>query len=180
MSTPTPRTSAAIIASGFQAVPEGFRAFAGILERELTALATERDQLRARAERAEADLAALEQCHDDNCRGVVKIAADLAAATAERDQLRAEVERLKDRAFDKDGTPWKTICGWWSAKYYDSAERQMGENATRAERAEAELAKERARLDSGQILLTVSGERVWHSGVDLRAAIDAAMQEATK
>ena len=47
MSTPTPRTSAAIIASGFQAVPEGFRAFAGILERELTALATERDQLRA-------------------------------------------------------------------------------------------------------------------------------------
>ena len=47
MNTPTPRTSAAIIASGFQAVPEGFRAFAGILERELTALATERDQLRA-------------------------------------------------------------------------------------------------------------------------------------
>jgi hypothetical protein len=46
MSTPTPRTSAAIIASGFQAVPEGFRAFAGILERELTALAAECDQLR--------------------------------------------------------------------------------------------------------------------------------------
>ena len=57
MSTPIPRTSSAIIASGFQAVPEGFRAFAGILERELTALTTERDELRAElaAERARLD-----------------------------------------------------------------------------------------------------------------------------
>ena len=31
-----------------------------------------------RAMKAEADLAALEQCHDDNCRAVVKIAAELA------------------------------------------------------------------------------------------------------
>ena len=31
-----------------------------------------------RALKAEADLAALEQCHDDNCRAVVKIAAELA------------------------------------------------------------------------------------------------------
>ena len=45
---------------------------------------------------------------------------------------------------------------------------------------ETELAAERARLDSGQILLTVAGERVWHCGVDLRAAIDAAMKEGTK
>ena len=44
----------------------------------------------------------------------------------------------------------------------------------------ADLAAERARLDSGQILLTVAGERVWHCGVDLRAAIDAAMKEGTK
>lgn len=50
----------------------------------------------------------------------------------------------------------------------------------REERDEAlsELAAARARLDSGQILLTVAGERVWHSGVDLRAAIDAAREEA--
>jgi chromosome segregation ATPase len=69
------------------------------LQRELTILTAERDQLTARAERAEAaetvalahwngaleralkaeaDLAALEQCHDDNCRAVVKIAAELA------------------------------------------------------------------------------------------------------
>ena len=45
---------------------------------------------------------------------------------------------------------------------------------------EAELATERARLDAGQILLTVAGERVWHCGVDLRAAIDAAMKENAK
>ena len=45
---------------------------------------------------------------------------------------------------------------------------------------ERELAKERARLDSGQILLTVAGERVWHCGVDLRAAIDAGMREGAK
>ena len=71
-----------------------------------------------RATKAEADLVALEQCHDDNCRGVVKIADDLAT--------------------------------------------------------------ERARLDSGRILLTVSGERVWHCGVDLRAAIDAGIKEDAK
>jgi len=51
---------------------------------------------------------------------------------------------------------------------------------TRAERAEAELAAERARLDSGTILLTVAGERVWHCGVDLRAAIDAGIKEGAK
>ena len=49
-----------------------------------------------------------------------------------------------------------------------------------ARNLETELAKERARLDSGQILLTVAGERVWCSGVDLRAAIDAGMKEGAK
>jgi len=44
----------------------------------------------------------------------------------------------------------------------------------------ADLAAERARLDSGQILLIVAGERVWHCGVDLRAAIDAGMKEDAK
>ena len=41
-----------------------------------------------RAMKAEADLVALEQCHDDNCRAVVKI-------DAERDQLRAENSTLR-------------------------------------------------------------------------------------
>jgi len=45
---------------------------------------------------------------------------------------------------------------------------------------DAELAAERARLDAGTILLIVAGERVWHCGVDLRAAIDAAMKEGAK
>ena len=122
MSTPTPRTSAAIIASGFQAVPEGFRAFAGNLERELAALTAERNELGAAL--------ALGQINCD----------------AEYDDLRDERDTAR----------------------------------ARAERAEADLATERARLDSGQILLTVAGERVWYSGVDLRAAIDAAMKEGAK
>ena len=119
------------------------------------------------------------------------------ALTAERDQLRAEVERLKDRAFDKDGTPWKTICGWWSAKYYDAAERQMGENAARAERAEdnlaaleqchddncrsvvkiaADLATEQARLD--WLLLDVVSR--FDDAYYTRATIDAKMQKDAK
>ena len=159
--TPTPRTDAATYPAdclGKTLVTN--RDCPRELERELGALAAELDQLRAdcdnetkwaahylaqsiadraRAERAEAaetvalarwngaleraikaeaDLAALAQCHDDNCRALVQLDADLAA--------------------------------------------------------------ERARLDSGQILLTVAGERVWHCGVDLRAAIDAAMKEGAK
>ena len=106
-------------------------------------LRDERDAALARAERAEADLAALQQCHDDNCRGVVKIAAELATAK----------ELLRSEATD-DYAAVKVV--------------------------RRELATERARLDSGQILLTVAGERVWHSGVDLRAAIDAAMKEGAK
>ena len=54
---------------------------------ELTA---ERDQLRARAELAEADLAALEQSFDDNCRGVVKIADELATERARLDWLESD------------------------------------------------------------------------------------------
>ena len=41
----------------------------------------------ARAERAEGNLAALEQSFDDNCRGVVKIAAELATERARLDYL---------------------------------------------------------------------------------------------
>ena len=81
MSTPTPRTSAAIIASGFQAVPEGFRAFAGILERELTALATERDQLRAEL----ADQAA--RFHDEIVRRQGTVRANQELDLKERDHL---------------------------------------------------------------------------------------------
>ena len=63
------------------------------------ALTAERDQLLARAERAEDNLAALEQCHDDNCRGVVKIAADLTAERARLDWLLLDVVSRFDDAY---------------------------------------------------------------------------------
>ena len=63
---------------------------------------------------------------------------------------------------------------------YDDLRDERDAARARANRAEAELAAERARLDSGQIRLTVAGERVWCSGVDLRAAIDAGMREGAK
>jgi len=71
----------------------------------------------------------------------------------------------------------RLVCGTTDANKFETWTDRAN---ARAERAEAELATERARLDSGQILLTVAGERVWHSGVDLRAAIDAAMKEGAK
>ena len=52
----------------------------------------------ARAERAEGNLAALEQSFDDNCRGVVKIAADLAAERARLDYLLQWDVTFHDRA----------------------------------------------------------------------------------
>ena len=99
---------------------------------------------------------------------------ELAAITAERDQLRAEVERLKPYVLKAILTTEGTmLCSSQVAVKYNAA-------IARAERAEADAAAERTRLDSGQILLTVSGERVWHCGVDLRAAIDAGMREGAK
>ena len=89
------------------------------------------------------------------------------ALAKERDQLRTELALLRE----------------WQREVIQNANAHHAERKdaiARAERAEAELATERARLDSGQILLTVAGERVWHCGVDLRAAIDAAMQEGGK
>ena len=56
-----------------------------------------RENAIARAARAEDNLAALEQCHDDNCRGVVKIAAELATA---KERLRSEA--MDDYAAIKD------------------------------------------------------------------------------
>ena len=52
----------------------------------------------ARAMKAEADLVALEQCHDDNCRGVVKIAAELATERARLDYLLQWDVTFHDRA----------------------------------------------------------------------------------
>ena len=72
MNTPTPTPRPALKATGMR------RRYTPCLETELAAL-------RARAERAEDNLAALKQCHDDNCRGVVRIAAELATERARLD-----------------------------------------------------------------------------------------------
>ena len=78
----------------------------------------------------------------------------------------------------------RTDAAWVKTFEDDEDQCRAGNAATDMRDAcatlERELATERARLDSGTILLTVAGERVWHCGVDLRAAIDAAMKEGAK
>ena len=158
MSTPTPRTSAAIIASGFQAVPEGFRAFAGVLERELAALTTERNQLRAEVELDEELQAATEN--------------SLKIETIRAERAEAEVERLRS---DRD-------CEKRLRKDAD----EFKENAIeRAMKAEAELATERARLDwlegnACEIPKYNSRSFIWFANRNFRAAIDKAMKEGAK
>ena len=84
-----------------------------------------------RAARAEDNLAALEQCHDDNCRQVVRIADELATA---KERLRTEA--MDDYAAIKD------------------LQRELAAERRKAERfrlvtlrQDCELAAERARLD---------------------------------
>jgi len=133
-------------------------------------------QLRARAERAEASLHAMRLVCGTTDADKFTTWVDRANARAEKAEaeLAAAKERLRSEAMDD----------------YASIKNLQRELATEREKAEryrlvtlkqdAELAAERARLDSGTILLTVAGERVWHCGVDLRAAIDAAMKEDAK
>ena len=145
MNTPTPRT--ALKATGVR------RRDARCPETELAAITAERDQLRSEVERLNAIGSWSHTCihHTDEERKAWVACPCCAIARAERAE--AEVKRLghleavlRSCAFDKDGTAWKTVCGWWSKKY-DAVERQMSDNATRAELADAELATERARLD---------------------------------
>ena len=60
-----------------------------------------------RAMKAEADLVALAQCHDDNCRGVVKIADDLAA-----EREKAERYRLASLKLDADLAAERARLDW--------------------------------------------------------------------
>ena len=152
MNTPTPRTDAAWSASfeGKQLsagqTARSLRDCSQQLERELTALTAERDQLRAEVNEAHA--ATHHWCN-----------------RAER----AEAERGKLQ--ELHGCSQEMVVHWCA----HAAGRSLG-----LDQAQAELATERARLDAGTILLAVAGERVWHCGVDLRAAIDAAMKEGAK
>ena len=127
--TPTPRTDAATYPAdclGKTLVTN--RDLARTLERELTALTTERDQLRLDCDN-ETKWAAhyLAQSIADKARAE--------RAEAERNQLRAEVERLKTGGIVELAAINSSVleyCKHWEA---------------RAERAEADLATERARLD---------------------------------
>tara|TARA_R110000823_G_scaffold36240_1_gene99121 strand:+ start:241 stop:627 length:387 start_codon:yes stop_codon:yes gene_type:complete len=100
MNTPTPRTDAAWSATfnGEQMsagqTARALREHSQQLETELAAITAERDAARARAERAEADLAALGQSFDDNCRGVVRIAAELATERARLDWLESNADDI--------------------------------------------------------------------------------------
>jgi uncharacterized protein (DUF3084 family) len=76
-----------------------------------------------RAMKAEADLVALGQCHDDNCRGVVKIAEEL---TAERARLRglAAAQREIDQCIKEAraacqpyGPRQSRKLVWWRGKF---------------------------------------------------------------
>jgi len=134
-----------------------------------------------RAMKAEAELAA----EQENCDAAYD------ELRADCDELRADVVRLtKQAVFDGDHIHTLNAAFATRAEVTDANARAERAEAAetvalskwngaleRALKAEADLATERARLDSGTILLIVAGERVWHCGVDLRAAIDAGMQE---
>jgi hypothetical protein len=164
MNTPTPITDAAwaqtFDANGFLSgrgnAASQMRDACATLERELAALTAERDQLRA--------------------------------ALADPQQLHAHCLRTLNEG------QIAHLFGGRMTEIVNRAERAEAELAVAKERLRSEamddyasikhlqreLATERARLDAGTILLTVAGERVWHCGVDLRAAIDAGIKEGEK
>ena len=161
MSTPTPRTSAAIIASGFQAVPEGFRAFAGILERELAALAAERDQLRAENER-------------------------LRRAYVRPDDIRAQLESAIARAEQQEA--WSLVESMDDRQLKSEVVYLMGEVAALKAELAADRARLDWLLSRmGRNVLRANKCVAWTVDVfqygnkfPSRAAIDAAMKEGAK
>jgi hypothetical protein len=155
--------------------------------RAVATLTAQRDELRAENTTLRAGQKACEACDEPTAFEVR--------------QLRAEAERLKKQAvFDADHVhalnsafATRAEVERSDAIYQRACEVEhelQAELVTEREKAEryrlatlkldGELVAERARLDSGAILLTVAGERVWHCGVNLRTAIDAAMQEGAK
>ena len=186
MSTPTPRTDRQVvvllgktwIASYYE-----MHEHACTLERELAAE-------KARAERAEAELAPFK----DTSKGIggyidslmsakLDAEAELATELTHRVELTTFVKRMvvAIRKGNRNDSLSYLVMDYLVRNKLDGepmrADAEEVVPADFARTLERDLATERARLDSGQILLTVSGERVWHSGVDLRAAIDAAMKE---
>ena len=171
------------------------------LRADVVRLTAERDQLRAKAQRFQR-LEAFTNTAAAELKGGLITFGGIAGLRAERDQLRAEnatlrsaqkaceacdeptafeVRQLRDQLAAAQQREAIAIASWDEERNRALREgERVVEWRDRAERAEAELAVERARLDAGTILLTVAGERVWHCGVDLRAAIDAGMREGAK
>ena len=149
--------------------------FSQKIEIELAALTAERDQLRA------------DRTYNHECINRLAVATGTLGEKSEKvvdvvlstiDQLRAENVTLRgaQKACEACDEPTAFEVRQLRARAELAEVELIAEQGVRTW-ASAQLATERARLDSGQILLTVAGERVWHSGVDLRAAIDAAMKE---
>jgi hypothetical protein len=147
----------------------GLITFGGIAE-----LRAECDQLRAENIAFRAAQKACEACDEPTAFEVRQFRAEMERLRSDRDcekRLRKDAEEFRENAIAR-------------------AERAEAELATEQEKSEryrlatlkldAELATERARLGAGQILIKMPSERVWVCGVDLRAAIDAAMKEDAK
>ena len=99
-----------------------------------------------------------------------------AALAAEREK--AERYRLASLKLDAQLADWSVLNAWGGTpeiihKFVKGQQARIHY----CQNIEADLAAEQARLDAGTIMLTVAGERVWHCGVDLRAAIDAGIKE---
>jgi chromosome segregation ATPase len=172
MNTPTPRTDAAWSASfdGAQLsagqTARALRECSQKLETELAALRADLAALTAERDQLRATIAEMPTCRcglstDDQC----ELTAKLGAATTERDHLHAQLRALT------------LICGTNDANKFET---WIDRANARAEKAESNLAVERARLDW---LETPSGidwqwepERLTVS----RASIDAAMTEDAK
>jgi hypothetical protein len=121
-----------------------------------------------RAMKAEADLIALAQCHDDNCRGVVKIADDLST-----ERQKAERYRLATLKLDGELAEMHTSFA--------------GNVHTENRVLQAALATERARLDwlaeswDNPLAINLHPSYGWSvKSKNLRAVIDAAMNEDAK
>ena len=186
MNTPTPRTDAAW-ASSFEPceyraahTARTMRECSQQLETELAALTAERDHWQKIAVSA-----SHEREHNANVAQ---------AMTAERDQLRTEnaTFRAAQKACEACDEPTafevrqlraqlhalQLVCGTTDADKFST---WVDRANARAERAEAELASERARLDWIESDAGVDWQ--WSDvagGIVSRAAIDAAMQEGAK
>lgn len=120
---------------------------------------------------------------DSEARACEQLHAEVTDANARAERAEAELEAYKKTLAELTRLNTKYIAdqlNWDWQRQRDEARAELITRAGEIQTLSEALATERARLDAGQILLTVAGERVWHCGVDLRTAIDAAMKEGAK